>query len=85
MTMAGDKDFDPTTVAVRDAATVMLVRDAGEGNVGARNVHHVVGRRWGAVTFLGDAAKGPLETACKQALDASKNAMASMCPDVSWE
>jgi hypothetical protein len=34
---------------------------------------------------LGDAAKGPLETACKQALDASKNAMASMCPDVSWE
>ncbi len=29
--MAGDKDFDPTTVAVRDAATVMLVRDADEG------------------------------------------------------
>ncbi len=34
---------------------------------------------------LGDAGKGPLETACKQALEASKKAMGAMCPDVSWE
>lgn len=39
------------------------VRTAGEGNVGARNVHHVVGGHWGTVAFLGDAAKGAIVTA----------------------
>jgi glycerol-3-phosphate acyltransferase PlsY len=36
------------------------VREAGEGNVGARNVHHVIGGHWGTVAFLGDAAKGAI-------------------------
>ncbi len=31
------------------------------------------------------ADKGALETACKQAWDAGKQAMGSMCPDVKWE
>jgi glycerol-3-phosphate acyltransferase PlsY len=39
------------------------VRTAGEGNVGARNVFHVVGPRWGIVTFLGDFAKGAVVAA----------------------
>lgn len=34
------------------------VRFAGEGNVGARNVFHVVGPRWGMLVFAGDFAKG---------------------------
>ena len=34
------------------------VRVAGEGNVGARNVFHVVGGRWGVMVFLGDFVKG---------------------------
>ncbi len=41
----------------RQVAGVDL-RRAGEGNVGARNVFHVVGPRWGVVAFLGDFAKG---------------------------
>ena len=31
---------------------------AGEGNVGARNTYHVVGRGWGVAVCLIDAAKG---------------------------
>jgi acyl phosphate:glycerol-3-phosphate acyltransferase len=34
------------------------IRMAGEGNVGARNVFHVVGHRWGITTFAGDFVKG---------------------------
>jgi glycerol-3-phosphate acyltransferase PlsY len=34
------------------------VREEGEGNVGARNVFHVVGPRWGIVAFLADFGKG---------------------------
>jgi hypothetical protein len=33
------------------------IRDAGEGNVGARNVFHVVGHRWGIIAFIGDFGK----------------------------
>lgn len=36
------------------------IRNAGEGNVGARNVFHEVGGHWGIITFLGDFAKGAL-------------------------
>lgn len=52
------------------------VRDAGEGNVGARNVHHVVGRRWGAVTFLGDAAKGAVVAGAVRGSDTAVLAVA---------
>jgi glycerol-3-phosphate acyltransferase PlsY len=34
------------------------IREHGEGNVGARNVYHVVGHRWGAAAALLDVAKG---------------------------
>ncbi|NQV06437.1 glycerol-3-phosphate acyltransferase [bacterium] len=34
------------------------IRTEGEGNVGARNVFHVVGKKWGIVAFLLDFAKG---------------------------
>jgi glycerol-3-phosphate acyltransferase PlsY len=34
------------------------LRDVGEGNVGSRNVWHIVGRRWGVVAFLLDTLKG---------------------------
>ena len=34
------------------------MRVAGEGNVGARNTYHVVGRGWGVAVCLIDAAKG---------------------------
>jgi len=39
------------------------IRDAGEGNVGARNVFHVVGHRWGIIAFIGDFGKGALLSA----------------------
>lgn len=39
------------------------LRQAGEGNVGARNVFHVVGAFWGIVTFAADFAKGALVAA----------------------
>src|ERR1700716_1381462 len=34
------------------------MRVAGEGNVGARNAYHVVGRGWGVAGCLVDAAEG---------------------------
>src|SRR5215475_699027 len=34
--------------------------EEGEGNVGARNVWHVVGRKWGLLAGLLDAMKGYL-------------------------
>ena len=34
------------------------VRSVGAGNVGARNVFHTVGHRWGSLVFLFDFAKG---------------------------
>ncbi len=39
------------------------IRDEGSGNVGARNVYEVTGKKWvGVVTFLIDALKGALAT-----------------------
>jgi len=40
---------------------------------------------WKQLAAGGDEAKTALAAACKQAVDASKQAMASMCPDVKWE
>lgn len=48
----------PVAYVVGRLATGVDVRVAGEGNVGARNVFHVVGPGWGIVVFAGDFAKG---------------------------
>ncbi len=38
--------------------TGLNIRNVGEGNVGSRNVWHVVGPAWGILAFLLDALKG---------------------------
>jgi glycerol-3-phosphate acyltransferase PlsY len=38
--------------------TGLDIRQVGEGNVGSRNVWHVVGPRWGVLAFLLDTLKG---------------------------
>ncbi len=38
--------------------TGLVIREVGEGNVGSRNVWHVVGPQWGALAFLLDTLKG---------------------------
>ncbi len=38
--------------------TGLNIRQVGEGNVGARNVAHVVGIKWGALAAILDALKG---------------------------
>lgn len=48
----------PSAYLVGRAVAAVDVRREGEGNVGARNVFHVVGARWGAVVFASDFAKG---------------------------
>jgi glycerol-3-phosphate acyltransferase PlsY len=48
----------PTAWLVGRLAAGVDVRTAGEGNVGARNVFHVVGRGWGAVVLAADVGKG---------------------------
>jgi glycerol-3-phosphate acyltransferase PlsY len=48
----------PAAYLIGRAATGVDVRTAGEGNVGARNVFHEVGVRWGLLTFAADFAKG---------------------------
>lgn len=40
---------------------------------------------WKGIAAQGDAAKSALETACKSALDSSKQGMSALCPDVKWE
>lgn len=40
---------------------------------------------WKQLAAGGDEAKAALAQACKQAVDASKQAMGTMCPDVKWE
>lgn len=40
---------------------------------------------WKQLAAGGDAAKSALSQACKQAVEASKQAMGTMCPDVKWE
>jgi acyl phosphate:glycerol-3-phosphate acyltransferase len=50
----------PTAVLVTRLATrgTVDIRTTGSGNPGGLNTAHVVGRRWGAVVMLVDAAKG---------------------------
>ena len=38
--------------------TGLAIREVGEGNVGSRNVWHVVGPQWGALAFALDTLKG---------------------------
>ncbi|HEY7348649.1 MAG TPA: glycerol-3-phosphate acyltransferase [Ktedonobacterales bacterium] len=38
--------------------TGLVIREVGEGNVGSRNVWHVVGPRWGVLAFALDMLKG---------------------------
>ncbi|HLW02601.1 MAG TPA: glycerol-3-phosphate acyltransferase [Ktedonobacterales bacterium] len=40
--------------------TGLVIREVGEGNVGSRNVWHVVGPQWGALAFTLDVLKGLL-------------------------
>lgn len=40
---------------------------------------------WKTLAAEGDAQKSALAAACKQALETSKQTMASLCPDVKWE
>jgi len=48
----------PTAYLVGRLARGIDVRQAGEGNVGARNAFHEVGHGWGLVVFVVDMAKG---------------------------
>ncbi len=60
----------PSAFLIGRAVAGVDVRTEGEGNVGARNVFHVVGSRWGLVVFLADFAKGALAAAIVVARDA---------------
>jgi glycerol-3-phosphate acyltransferase PlsY len=53
----------PGAYLIGRAVADVDVRTEGEGNVGARNVFHVVGSRWGIVVFLADFAKGAVVAA----------------------
>src|SRR5215469_14255937 len=44
--------------------TGLTLREVGEGNVGSRNVWHVVGPAWGALALALDALKGLLTYLC---------------------
>lgn len=48
----------PTAYLVGKLVRGIDVREAGEGNVGARNAFHEVGHRWGVVVFAVDIGKG---------------------------
>ncbi|MBN1642624.1 MAG: glycerol-3-phosphate acyltransferase [Anaerolineae bacterium] len=51
------------------------LRRVGNGNIGARNVWHVVGPWWGVLVFALDAAKGAVPVLLSRALDASPTAI----------
>lgn len=50
----------PFGVIVTNLVAKKDVRAEGSGNIGATNVARVIGKRWGAVVLLLDAAKGAL-------------------------
>lgn len=52
------------------------VRKAGSGNVGATNVARVAGKKLGALTLIGDAAKGFIPVCLARALGMDDGAMA---------
>jgi glycerol-3-phosphate acyltransferase PlsY len=49
--------------------TGLNIRQVGEGNVGGRNVAHVVGMKWGALAAILDALKGLAAYLLARALD----------------
>ncbi len=51
------------------------IREVGEGNVGARNVWHVVGPGWGALVAALDAFKGYLALEVAEKLGASEGTL----------
>ncbi len=53
----------PAAYLIARLAEGVDVRSEGEGNVGARNVFHVVGPAWGIATFAADFAKGAIVAA----------------------
>lgn len=50
----------PFAQLIAHARVNVNLREVGEGNVGSRNVWHVVGPSWGLLAFLFDALKGLL-------------------------
>ena len=48
----------PFSQVIAHARADVNLREIGEGNVGSRNVWHVVGPSWGVLAFLLDGAKG---------------------------
>ncbi len=64
-------------------ACVDKMPEAGRG--AAQTAMKEVVDAWVKAAATGDAAKGALATGCKEALNASKQGMAQLCPDVKWE
>ena len=60
---AGDEEFDPHAVAVRDAATVMLVRDGARGPRGVHAAAHAQGRLRRRACTSSPAARSTTPTA----------------------
>lgn len=50
----------PSAYVVGRLQSGIDIRHSGEGNVGARNVFHEVGPKWGIVVFLMDFGKGAI-------------------------
>lgn len=50
----------PFSQLIAHARSDVTLREVGEGNVGSRNVWHVVGPIWGVLAFLLDVLKGLL-------------------------
>src|SRR5579872_2282158 len=50
----------PFSQLIAHARADVNLREVGEGNVGSRNVWHVVGPAWGVLAFLLDGLKGLL-------------------------
>ncbi len=55
--------------------TGLAIHEVGEGNVGARNVWHVVGPGWGLLAGLLDISKGMIAVLLAAALEASPGAV----------
>jgi len=65
----------PFAYIVTRRLTGLDIREVGEGNVGARNVWHVVGPGWGALVGALDAFKGYLAFQVARGLGASEGTL----------